>query len=238
MLCDLADMGFAMKSSNIVRLTVRLTSFLMLIIATAMTTFMMIAQVHVALAREADPPVITVLGDSLTAGYGLDAGQGFPEQLQERLKTEGVRAEIRNAGVSGDTTSGGLSRLDWSVGPEVDGVILELGANDALRGISPKETARNLAEIVERLADRGVSVLLTGMLAPPNMGPEYEREFNAIYPALADETGVTFYPFFLEGVAGEANLNQDDGIHPTAEGIAIIVDNMLPVVTEFISSLE
>ena len=154
---------------------------------------------------------LVVLGDSLVAGYGLNPGEAFPEQLAEALAEEGYSLEIVNAGVSGDTTSGGLSRLDWSVPDGTDGVILELGANDALRGISPEVSASNLNSMIERLRARNVKVLLAGMLAPPNMGEAYQDSFNSIYAELADKHGVLLYPFFLDGVAGEPNLNQPDG---------------------------
>ena len=180
---------------------------------------------------------LVVLGDSLVAGYGLNPGEAFPEQLAEALAGEGYSLEIVNAGVSGDTTSGGLSRLDWSVPDGTDGVILELGANDALRGISPEVSASNLNSMIERLQARNVKVLLAGMLAPPNMGEAYQDSFNSIYAELADKHGVLLYPFFLDGVAGEPNLNQPDGIHPTAEGIGLIVENFMATGLEFARQL-
>ncbi|PTW59086.1 acyl-CoA thioesterase-1 [Breoghania corrubedonensis] len=171
---------------------------------------------------------IVALGDSLTAGYGLDPGEGFPDQLQRALKAKGHDVNVIDAGVSGDTTSGGLARLDWSVGEKADAVILELGANDALRGVAPEETRKNLSAMLEKLKARGLPVLLAGMLAPPNMGPEYGRAFNTIYPDLARKYGVRLYPFFLDGVAGDPALNLGDGMHPTEAGVAVIVKRILP----------
>ncbi|WP_209000551.1 arylesterase [Labrenzia sp. DG1229] len=178
---------------------------------------------------------LVVLGDSLSAGYQLAPQEGFPEQLQKALDARGLSVEVVNAGVSGDTTSGGLSRLDWSVGTDADAVIVELGANDALRGIQPDITRNNLNEITRRLRDRGVEVLLAGMLAPRNLGPEYAEAFDPIYSDLAQAHGALLYPFFLEGVALNPNLNLSDGMHPNADGIAIIVENILPKVEELLA---
>ncbi|MEP1443042.1 MAG: arylesterase [Hyphomicrobiales bacterium] len=183
---------------------------------------------------QAETLKIVVFGDSLTAGFGLDRGQGFVPQLQAKLITEGYDVELINAGVSGDTTSGGRSRLNWSVGPEADGVILELGANDMLRGLPVKSTRENLDAMVTGLKERKLPVLIAGMLASPNMGKEYGEEFNAIYPDLAEEHGTLFYPFFLKGVAGDGALNQPDGMHPTQKGVAVIVENIFPSVKELI----
>ncbi len=185
----------------------------------------------------ADAPKVVVLGDSLVAGYGLAPGEAFPEQLSQALQSEGIDVEIENAGVSGDTTSGGLSRLDWSIPDDTDGVILELGANDALRGIMPEATGENLDAMIARLKERGIAVLLAGMQAPPNMGSDYTVEFNAIFPRLAEKYDIAFYPFFLDGVAGQPELNQSDGIHPTGEGVKKIVDAMLPLIRSFIGKL-
>lgn len=181
---------------------------------------------------------IVALGDSLTAGYGLPAADGFTAQLGAALKVAGHDVEIVNAGVSGDTTSGGLERLDWSVPDDADGVILELGANDALRGLDPAKAKANLDAILTRLGERGVPVLLAGMRAPPNMGAGYRGEFDAIFPDLAARHGVALYPFFLDGVAGEASLNQGDGIHPTAQGVALMVRRMMPSLEEFIAVIR
>ncbi|MAU95738.1 MAG: arylesterase [Fulvimarina sp.] len=187
-------------------------------------------------AAEGEPIQIVALGDSLTQGYGVDPGKAFPEQLQAALREDGMNVVVENAGVSGDTTSGGLSRLDWSVPDTADLVIVELGANDALRGIAPEITRKNLDEILRRLTERGQKVVFAGMLAPPNMGADYGRTFNAIYPELAKKYPVTFYPFFLEGVAAESDLNQADGMHPTAEGVEKIVASMKPVIEKALSS--
>ena len=181
---------------------------------------------------------IVVLGDSLSAGYGLNPGEAFPEKLQKSLAQKYPHIVIKNAGVSGDTSSGGLARLSWSVPEGTNGVILELGANDALRGISPVLTANNLTKIVTRLQERNIKVLLTGMMAPPNMGEDYAKEFNSIYEKLAQKKMLIFYPFFLEGVAGNTPLNQADAIHPTSEGLDIIVNKMTPTIEMFISYLQ
>ncbi|MEM9470384.1 MAG: arylesterase [Pseudomonadota bacterium] len=183
------------------------------------------------------PFSIVALGDSLTAGYGLPPEDAFTTRLEQRLKQNGLNVEVVNAGVSGDTSKGGLARVDWSVPDGSDLVIVELGANDALRGISPAETAKNLDAIVTRLKQRGISVLLAGMLAPPNMGKEYEDAFNAIYPELAEKHGVELYPFFLDGVAADPKLNQADGIHPNAAGTGVIVERLSPMVDKLVRSL-
>lgn len=186
----------------------------------------------------AEPFSVVALGDSLTAGYGLQPGQSFPEQLQARLLADGYNVEVTNAGVSGDTSSGGLARLDWSVPADADGVIVALGANDALRGIDPAITRKSLTEIVERLTERGQAVLLAGMLAPRNLGAEYAEKFDAIYRDLGKRREVLLLPFFLEDVAGVPALNQADGIHPTSEGVARIVENILPRVQIMVSRVD
>jgi acyl-CoA thioesterase-1 len=191
-----------------------------------------------AQAQSDDPVRIVVLGDSLSAGLGLPAADAFPAQLEKALKDNGLHVSIDNAGVSGDTASGGLDRLDWSVPAGTQGVIIELGANDALRGIDPGVTRAALEEIIKRLKARGVAVLLCGMVAPPNYGAEYAAQFNAIYPDLAKKYDVPLYPFFLEGVAANTTLNQADGMHPTAAGIALIVKNILPQVEAFLGTLH
>lgn len=184
----------------------------------------------------AAPLKIVALGDSLTAGYGLAPGEGFPAQLQAALVARGHDVEVIDAGVSGDTSSGGLARLDWSLGEGADAAIVEFGGNDALRGVAPEATRAALDQILARLKDRGIPVLLAGMLAPPNMGPEYGAAFNALYPELAEKHGVLFYPFFLDGVAARPELNLPDGMHPTAEGIGVIVDRILPAVEALIEA--
>jgi acyl-CoA thioesterase-1 len=174
-------------------------------------------------------------GDSLTAGYGLPAKEAFPAQLQRALAAKGVIVDIVNAGVSGDTTTGGLARLDWSVPDGTEAVILELGANDMLRGFDPGVPRKALDTMLRRLAARKIPVLLCGMVAPPNLGPEYARAFNAIYPELAAHYGAILYPFFLTGVAADLKLTQPDGLHPTAAGVAVIVDRILPQVEQLIA---
>ena len=180
------------------------------------------------------PINIVAFGDSLTAGYGLPANEAFPVQLQRALAAKGLAVNVVNAGVSGDTTTGGLSRLDWSVPDGTDAVILELGANDALRGLDPDITRKALDTMLRRLKERRISVLLCGMMAPPNLGAEYGRAFNSIYPDLAAQYGAILYPFFLTGVAADPKLNQRDGLHPTAAGVAVIVDRILPEVEQLI----
>jgi acyl-CoA thioesterase-1 len=183
------------------------------------------------------PIKLVVLGDSLSAGLGLPAADAFPAQLEKALKDKGLNVAVGNAGVSGDTTSGGLDRLDWSVPEGTAGVILELGANDALRGTDPKVTRTALDDIIKRLTARHVAVLLCGMLSPPNYGADYAAQFNAIYPDLAKKYGVPLYPFFLDGVAADSKLNQADGMHPTAAGVAVIVKKILPTVESFVRGI-
>src|SRR6478752_4278364 len=191
-----------------------------------------------SVARETKPIKMVVLGDSLSAGLGLSASSAFPARLQKSLKNNGIAVDMINAGVSGDTTSGGRDRLDWSVPEGTQAVIVELGANDALRGVDPKVTRAALTDILTRLKARKIAVLLCGMYAPPNYGADYSARFNAIYPDLAKEFGVPLYPFFLEGVATEAKLNQPDGLHPTADGIDVIVKNILPTVEAFLGAIS
>jgi acyl-CoA thioesterase-1 len=192
-----------------------------------------------AAAPASDRPLrIVALGDSLTAGYGLGANEAFPVRLQRALAAKGIATEIANAGVSGDTTSGGLARFDWSVPDGTDAVILELGANDALRGVDPKVTRGALDALLRRLGERHIPVLLCGMLAPRNMGKEYGTAFDAIYPDLARQYGAILYPFFLEGVATEPKLNQRDGLHPTAAGVDVIVEKILPAVERLVAQVK
>ena len=189
-------------------------------------------------AGEAKPVKIVVLGDSLSAGLGLPASAAFPTKLQKALKDKGIGVDIINAGVSGDTSSGGRDRLDWSVPEGTAAVIVELGANDALRGIDPALTRSALSDIISRLKARGIVVLLCGMVAPPNYGHDYADRFNAIYPELSKSFDVPLYPFFLDGVAADAKLNQADGIHPTAQGVHIIVHNILPTVEALLGTIK
>ncbi len=187
-------------------------------------------------AVAADDVRLAVLGDSLAAGYGLAADEAFPAQLERRLRGLGVEMTVINAGVSGDTSAGGRARVDWVLGDNPTFIIIELGANDGMRGIDPVDMETNLAAIIERLHARGVSVMLAGMLAPPNLGRDYADEFNAVYPRLAGRYGVALYPFFLDGVAAEPELNQEDGIHPTADGVSVIVERILPHVLDWIAA--
>jgi len=186
-------------------------------------------------AAAAEKPIrIVVLGDSISAGFGLPAGEALPAKLEKALKAKGLNVAVENAGVSGDTPAGGLARLDWSVAEGTDAVIVELGANDALRGTDPKQTRAALDAIIRKLKERKIAVLLTGMLAPRNYGPDYVAAFDSIYPELAAAHGVLLYPFVLAGVAGEAALNQVDGIHPNAAGVDAIVKGLTPKAEELV----
>ena len=184
----------------------------------------------------AEPYRIVGFGDSLMAGYGLGPGEGFPEKLQAALQKRGHDVVIANAGVSGDTSSGGLSRLDWSVPDGTQLVILELGANDMLRGIAPEVTEQNLDKMLGRLTERGMAVLLVGMVAAPNLGPDYADAFNGIFPRLAEKHSVPLYPFFLDGVAADRQFLLEDGMHPNAAGIDRMVERVLPAVEKLIAA--
>jgi acyl-CoA thioesterase I len=186
-------------------------------------------------AADERPVKIVALGDSLSAGFGLPAEAAFPARLAQALKAKGIAATVANAGVSGDTASSGLGRLDWSIPEGTEAVIVEFGANDAFRGLDPSVTMAALDTILNKLKDRHISVLLAGMKAPRNMGPDYVRAFDAIYPALASTHSVVFYPFFLDGVATDPKLNLGDGVHPNAAGIDVIVARILPKVEELIA---
>ncbi|OQW52613.1 arylesterase [Candidatus Raskinella chloraquaticus] len=181
---------------------------------------------------------LVAVGDSLTAGYGLPAKDSFPAQLEALLRQRGLDVQLINAGVSGDTTSGGLARFDWSVPEGTDGVILELGANDALRGLDPVAAEKALDVMLSRLQERRIPVLLAGMYAPRNLGPEYVTAFDAIYPRLAEKYGTVFYPFFLEGMMGVPALDLGDGLHPNAEGVNVIARGILPKVEELITRIR
>lgn len=195
-----------------------------------------VAAVWPAGAQASEREVVIVgFGDSLMAGYQLAPGESFPSQLEDRLRAEGVNAQVVNAGVSGDTTADALARLDWSLPDNADAVIVELGANDALRGFDLAETRRALDGILEKLKDRGLPVLLAGMEAPRNYGEDYSLRFRRMFAELAKTHDTLFYPFFLEGVAMNPDLNQPDGIHPTAEGVAVIVENILPKIRQLIA---
>lgn len=193
-----------------------------------------------ALASPADGDKITILalGDSLTAGYGLDKGLSFPDKLELRLKEMGINATIINGGVSGDTSAGGLARLSWLLDQRFDAVIINLGANDGLRGLDPSETKKNIGKILKILDEHSIPALLAGMQAPPNLGADYVNEFNSIYPDLAQQFGIVFYPFFLEGVAAIPELNQPDGIHPNALGVDLIVEKILPNILQLVEQIK
>lgn len=196
------------------------------------------AFLFLAVPAGAAPVKILALGTSLTQGYGLPPGTEIPVVLQAELKTKGIDATVINAGVSGDTSAGGLSRLDWSLADHPNAAMIELGSNDALRGIDPASTERNLSAIIGRLAAKHIPVLLLGMRAPKNFGPEYEAKFNAIYPALARKYNVLLYPFVLDGVALNPKLNQKDGIHPNPAGVKIIVGKILPDVLKLAAEVK
>jgi len=198
----------------------------------------LIAGTAISAAGDRAPIKIVALGDSLTAGLGLPENEGFVPRLQAALAGKGIAAAVENAGVSGDTAADGLARLDWSVPPGTDAVILELGANDMLRGIKPQVTREALDAILRRLSERHIAVLICGMRAAPNLGAEYGRAFDSIYPQLAAKYGMPLYPFFLDGVAADLSLTQHDGLHPTAAGVDIIVARILPHVEELIAHIR
>jgi acyl-CoA thioesterase I len=179
-------------------------------------------------------PEVLAFGDSITAGFGLPPNEAFPARLEARLRDQGIAAHVVNAGVAGDTTAGGLARLDWSLADKPDVVILELGANDALRGIDPSTVRANLEAMIGRIQASGAKLLLTGMRAPPNWGEDYQRDFDRIYPELAQAHGVALYPFLLDGVVMDARLNQPDGRHPNERGVAVLVDHIAPLVARLI----
>lgn len=181
---------------------------------------------------------IVGFGDSLMAGYQLPAEDAYPVRLEAALKAKGIDVAIANAGVSGDTSQAGLARVDWSVPDSTDGVILELGANDALRGVAPEDTEKNIEAIIVRLKERGIAVFLAGMVAPPNMGSDYAARFNPIYPRLAEKHGLPLYPFFLDGVAGQGALQLEDGMHPNPQGVGIMVEKSLPAVEGFLNTIS
>ena len=197
----------------------------------ALTLFLSVAAAH---ARTLN---IVAFGDSLTAGYQLPPNEAFPAELEALSKSRGLDVAITNAGVSGDTTADGLARLDWSIPDGTDGVILALGANDALRGLSPEESARNLDAMLARLKERKIAVVLAGILAPPNMGADYETRFNAIYADLAKKHGVPLYPFLLDGVALDSKLKLDDGMHPNGAGTKMMAEKFFPVFEKFLKTL-
>lgn len=181
---------------------------------------------------------IVAFGDSLTAGFELPASAAFPAQLERALRKRGHKVSVANAGVSGDTTNGGMQRLDWAVPDGTDAVILELGANDALRGLDPKQARTNLDQILTTLRNRGIAVLVAGMRSPQNWGKDYVDGFERMYPELAEKHGALLYPFFMEGVALRRDLNLDDGLHPNTKGVARIVEGILPKVEELIEKVK
>lgn len=189
-------------------------------------------------AKAAAPVTLLALGDSLTAGYGLPEIDSFPSQLQKALQAKGRTVRVVNAGVSGDTSAGGLARLDWALADKPQAAIVALGANDGLRGLDPAKMEANLDAIVGKLQDAGIKVLLAGMEAPPNLGPDYGKAFRGAYAHIAERRKVGLYPFFLDGVAANPALNQKDGMHPTAQGVAIIVGRMMPAVEKLLDQVR
>lgn len=202
---------------------------------TLMLAVSVIAHLPLKAVADDDRPRIVAFGNSLTAGLGVAAEEAYPARLQRRLDERGLRYRVINAGVSGDTTAGGLRRVDWVLKSRPEFVILELGGNDGLRGLNLQQTKANLAEIIQRCQAASVKVILAGMKLPPNYGADYTKGFEAIYPALAKQYRLTLIPFFLDGVAGSASLNQADGIHPTSEGYRIIADKVLEALAPLLS---
>ena len=205
-------------------------SFFLSLFTALMLVWMLLAPAPVWAQQKPKQQTLVVLGDSLTAGYGLAQQDGFVGQLRAALKQDYPHLTLINAGVSGDTSAGGLARFDWSVPPETDFLIIALGGNDLLRGLPPKALAQNLEAIITKAKTKNMAVLLAGMRAPDNYGAAYQQAFDAVYPTLAEKHGLALMPFFLNGVAGDAQLNQPDGIHPNARGVAVMVQNTLPYV--------
>ena len=199
---------------------------------------MLAATLACAAPAAVKPLKLVAFGDSLTAGYGLPAGQAFPDALARALKAKGWDVEVVNAGVSGDTAADGLARYDWSVPDGADAIIVELGANDMLRGADPAATEVTLSQILAKTRDAHLATLLAGMLAAPNLGEDYKRRFDAIYPELVQKFGVTLYPFFLEGVAGAPSLQLNDGLHPNRAGVERIVQGILPSVEAVLAQVK
>ena len=204
------------------------------LLLTAAAMLLAAAAAEAAPTAGAPPPEIVVFGDSLASGFGLPQNEAFPAQLAARLKAEGIAVHVVNAGGSGDTTTDGLARLDWSLADKPALVLLEFGANDMLRGIDPKLVRANLDAMITKIQASGAKVLLLGMEAQANWGNDYKRRFDRIYPELAREHGVALYPFFLEGVAMDPKLNQPDGLHPNEEGVAVLVERIAPYVVRLI----
>ena len=194
--------------------------------------------IFLLLAPAGATPVIMVLGDSLVAGHGLPQGQAFPDILTSKLAADGIDVTMINAGVSGDTTAGGLARLDWSLAENPDAAIVVLGGNDLLRGLDPQASYENLNAIINRLKGNHVKILLAGMQAPRNFGADYAADFDRIYPALATEHDILLYPFFLDGVALMVDLNQSDGMHPNQDGVDVIAEKIMPLVKQLLDQLD
>ncbi|WP_181705096.1 arylesterase [Chthonobacter rhizosphaerae] len=206
--------------------------------AIALLVHLLLAPLVSAAPAAADTVRLVAFGDSLTAGYGLSPREAFPARLEAALKARGHDVAVVNAGVSGDTVAAGLARVDWTFSEPFDGAIVELGANDALRGLDPARTRADFDRLVGRIAETGKPILIAGMLAPPNLGEDYGRAFNSIFPDTAEKYGALLYPFFLDGVVADRRLNQPDGIHPTAEGVDIIVERILPSVEDLLRRIE
>jgi acyl-CoA thioesterase I len=197
-----------------------------------------ISLLFLALPLRAEPVTILALGDSLFAGYGLDQPQSYPAQLEVALKAKGLDVKVLNAGVSGDTAAQGAARLGWALSDDVDAVIVELGANDALRGLPPEQAEAALNEIAKTISDKKLPLLLMGMRAPPNMGPDYAQKFEPMFERVAQHYGAALYPFFLDGVAADASLNQSDGIHPNPQGVQVIVERTLSAVEALVAKAK
>ena len=188
-------------------------------------------------AAAAESVRLLILGDSITAGYGLPLADAIPAKLEAALKARGLNVSVIASGVSGDTTAGGKARVGWAMADKPDAAIVALGGNDGLRGIAPSETEANLDAIVTRLQEKGVAVMIAGMLAPPNLGREYGDDFRAVFPRVAKRHGVMLYPFLLDGVAAKPDLNQEDGIHPNAKGVEVIVRRLVPAVERLLKEV-
>ena len=208
----------------------RICFFALTLVTIVFSTIMAAKSEAIAPLPFEPPLVVVMLGDSLTAGYGLDPEEALPVRLEEALRAEGYNIEIRNAGLSGDTTAGGADRIDWSVDEDVAAVLVALGANDLLRAIDPNETEQNLDSIIRQLQAHDVKILLAGMLALPNYGAEYVDAFNAIYPRLASRYDIPLFPFLLEGVTTTPELLQEDGLHPNEAGVRVIVNGLKPFI--------
>jgi len=227
------------QGCTVIKVTSRMTAYLKRLVLLGLLTLSagsILSLGAQANAAQNNPQTLVLFGDSLMAGYGLAHNDGFAPRLEAALKEAGYNVRVINSSVSGDTSAAGLARLDWALVDKPDAVLLELGANDALRGVEPSQTRDNLAQIIEKLRAMDINVLLAGMMAPPNMGTTYGDEFNSIYPDLSGRYQIDLYPFFLEGVAAAPELNQDDGMHPNADGVAVIVERILPNVIDILQN--